>query len=279
MPSGVTGVTGVTGLPAWGPDEATAPERLGGPADPRHNEPGEIHPRYAWLDDPSLPHGPYGVENGLLGFEPILYTEPADVLGDNPRADLQPLTRAAPWPKGVSQSEEPADVLPRLEQTNRARGVSFGAPRAQWLAMPAVQDEWLEYDVDGPGDSMQVPIPDQIKPGGGGGYGNRDRAQSNAPQNSYGFGGRHGHRRVAAGSIPGNYDWMVPGSRPLMPTRVGGGIVPVGVDSPFYGQVAGDAWTAEGAELRDLPAAYAASPQPAQAATLEATPVPDIGFW
>lgn len=276
MPTGVAGVDGLTFT--YGENEATPAERIGPPADPRHALHGPIVAgRYAWQQEPGVPHGPFGVDNQLLGFSPILYTEPAGELRQNLEADLQPLTRAAPWPAGVALSEDPDDVLPRLAQNSLIRGQSFGAPRAKWLEHDGRQDDWAEYDATSAGDTLQVDIPQQVQPFAA--FGNRDRRQSNARQNSYGYDARHFHRRVAMGSIPGNYDWLKPGSRPMIHTRVGTAIVPSGPDSPFAGQVAGDAWTANGAELRDLPAPYTPAATPALAAPAPAAPVPAIGLW
>jgi hypothetical protein len=279
----VAALVGVAGLPGAGPDRADVADVQGGTADPRHAQPGELAPdRRAWADGPpGAMRGPYGLPNWLplIGWDPVLYTAPAGELKDSPTADEQPLTRAAPWPAGMPASEQPADNLPWLAQSAQLRSVGFGAERVDLWSDPPVQDTWLGYDTTGPGSSLQVPVPDQVKSGPG--WASRDRVQSNAPQNAYTFDERHQHRRVAIGAIPGNYDWLEPGSRPLLSPvpRVGTAVIASGADSPFAGQVGGDAWSTHGALLRTLPGPYSPPPAPAVAGPVEFAPVPSIGFW
>lgn len=259
---GIRGIGGYSNKPViYNNPEATPEQRLGGPYDPRHAQPGETASPYPYEAFPGEQHGPYGLDNQMLGFDICSYTAPAGVMAQDPTGDAQPITRAAPWPKGVPQSNTPDEVAARLSEVQAIRsGGNFGAARAHMIepTLNAEQDNWIEYaDVDA-GQSLQVPVPDQLKSQGG-----TDRVQSFARQNEYGFDSAHLHRRVAAGSIPGNYMWLEPGSRPQVIDPVGTANVPVGADSPFTGQNPRQNYSTEGAVLYDLPVAYQPGPEPA----------------
>lgn len=278
------GLTPLAPLSGWDDPtpEATAEERLGGPADPRHAEPLAGNAlTYPWERFPGETHGPYGMENGLLGVDIAAYETPAGYLAQDPTGDLQPLTNAAPWPKGVPQTVLPDEVAERRRVSADIHASNMGQSRRALYSptLNAAQDDWRGIDTINPGDSMLVPIPQQVQTGVGG-FGSTDRTQSMANQNRFGFDSAHTIRRYAAGSIPGNHMWMQPGSRPLVKSIPGTAQIPVGVDSPFTGQNPGDAYDVQGSVLSDLPAQYAAPPDPALAAdysTIQADP--QVSYW
>lgn len=245
-------------------DFATAEQRSGDPADPRHGKTGEIAQPYPWLKSgqESIPYGPYGLDDGIMGVDIASYETPHGYLSQDPTADLQPVTRAAPWPKGTPQGVDPDSVEFRQAQSREIHGMGMGAAR-EMLYLPTadpVQDDWQEiWDVD-PGQSLQVKTPQQVHTASGG-WGTRDRVQSDARQNRYGFDSAHKHRRFARGSIPGNFMWLRPGSRPLVKSVPGTARIPTGPQSPFYGQDAEIAYDPRGAVLMDLPVQYTAPPE------------------
>lgn len=264
MGYGIKGIGGISDKPViYNNPEATAEQRMGGTYDPRHAQPGEQATPYPYEAFPGGPHGPYGLENQLFGFDICAYTAPAGTMAEDPTGDAQPITRAAPWPKGVPQSNTPDEVSARLQEVQAIRqGGNFGAARAHMIepTLNAQQDNWVVYaDVD-PGQSLQVPVPNQLKSQGG-----TDRVQSFARQNEYGYDSAHLHRRTAQSPIPGNHMWMEPGSRPQVIDPVGTARVPVGADSPFAGQNPALNYSPEGAVLYDLPVAYQPGPEPATA--------------
>lgn len=272
--TGVNGLTGLRGFVKTKP-EATAEQVQGGFVDPAHAKPGEDASSYPWEQYPGqgMPHGPYGLDNDLLGGADFCsYAAPAGALEQDPTADLQPVTRAAPWPKGVPSQVDPDGTEHWREQQLGIHASAMGGSR-EALFIPtahAKQDEWKDFYEVEPGQSNQVEIPGQIK-GSAGGWGSRDRVQSFAGQNEYGFDSAHMHRRYAAGSIPGNYMWMEPGSRPMVKSIPGTAVIPVGPDSPFAGQDFGFPYDPQGAVLNTLPPDYTAPPEPELAASYPAT--------
>lgn len=251
-----------------GTDAATPEQRLGGPADPRHGKRGEEARPYPWEEFPGESHGPYGPENQLLGLDYATYEQPHDILANDPTADLQAVTRAAPWPKGVPQTLLPDDQLARREQSAAIHATNMGGSR-EALYEPTLSpqnDTWEVLEATDPG-ALIPPLPGLPKQVKGalapGGWGHRDREQSLARQNGYGFDSAHMHRRYATGSIPGNYMWMQPGSRAVRKTIAGRPTIPIGPDSPFSGQDPAWQFDPQGAVLQQLPAPYAPAPEPA----------------
>lgn len=263
------GLQGLKGFVIADP-EATATERQGGTADPRHGNVGEVATPYPWENFPGETHGPYGLDNELLGAEFELSGMPAGAVYQDPTADETPVTHAAPWPKGVPQSVRPDEVSERRQESANIHSSNLGGSR-EMLYIPtlnAQQDSWEQLLETDPGITFpaMVDIPDQVKTGSAG-WGSRDRVQSNARQNEYGFDSAHMMRRYATGPIPGNYMWLNAVGRPLVKTIAGPAIVPVGEDSPFYGQIPGQSYDAQGSALLVLPATYEAPPDPSLAAT------------
>jgi hypothetical protein len=260
---------------------ATPEERMGGPADPRHGVPGEQARPYPSEVTQGIyygPAGPVGIENQILGFDYAEDVTPAGQLRQDPAADLTPTTaaggrktHAAPWPKGV-----PFDLGKDPDSTAERRGISegihssdTGADRALSYAptLDARQDNWIEYASVTPGTTLQEPVARATRAQVGivaGTFTSHDRVQSLRQQNEYGFDSAHLHRRVAQSPIPGNYDMLRPGSRPML-KRVAGypGARGTGGESPFTGDRYGEAFGTYGAVLSDLPGEYVPPPAPA----------------
>lgn len=276
--SGPAPVAPISGLSA-SDDWASPEERYGGAADPRHANLGEVAEPYPWEGIAEGPHGPFGLDSSLLGDSVALTGEVAGTLGQDPTGDLQPVTRAAPWPKGVDTTTYPGPESKRLVESASIHASNMGASRELQYQGDAQNDQWAFYEDHEPGTSIQESIPDQLKTGGSGGWGSRDRVQSYAIQNEYGFDGSHWERRVAVGSIPGNFMWLQPGSRPMHQDRVGPAVLPVGQQSPFTGDNIGASFNTQGSILTDLPTEYAAPAEPALATSGPSAQVPVIEFW
>ena len=273
MPSGIAPLSGLRGFVDTNP-EATAEERSGGVADPKHGAAGEVARPFPYERSfPGSPHGPYGLDNQLLGDDEwYCYTEPAGQLWQDPTADETPITHAAPWPKGLPNTTDPDEAALRAQESDSIHGDHDTGGWREMAYIPTAnpaQADWNElWEVDPGQESRRQELPKQAKANGafGQGWGQRDRQQSLAAQNEYGFDSAHMHRRVVTpggNSLPGNYMWMQPGSRPLVKSIPGTAGIPVGADSPHYGQDWEFPYNAQGAVLMDLPAAYTAPPEPA----------------
>ena len=188
--------------------EATAEERLGDPADPRHGL-GLIAPLtetgYPWevLAGVVGPKGPYGNEAQLVG-QADGWPAPAGHPGQDPMYDYTPDTHAAPWPKGVEQDVGPDATARQLEASQAIHSADTGASVAMRTTIGALQDRWEEINTVTPGSSIQDPGMSGQQKAASGGFGTTDRVSSFAHQNSFGFDSAHAHRRFATGSIPGN---------------------------------------------------------------------------
>lgn len=272
---------------------ATPEERSGGPADPRHGQPGEQAEPYPWnlVGGVQYPGhvGPQGFENQILGFDYADDVDPAGMLSQDPTADMTPntaaggrITHAAPWPKGVPMDMAPDTVAAQRQASADIHAADTGASRALAYSptLDARQDNWRDfYDVE-PGTSLQQPVPKQVGFAVAG-FGSRDRAQSLAGQNSYGFDSSHAHRRYADSPIPGNDMWMKPGGRPMMKTVAGyPNRFPNGSNSPFTGDDTGASFGQYGAVLDTLPGEYQAPPEPALAKPVyDSSESPSVDLW
>jgi len=246
--------------------QATPDERNGNPADPRHAQ-GLLTEKYPWQANSTqaaVGHGPYGPENQLLSDE-YWFFEPAGDGSQDPYFDHTPSRRAAPWPKarsGAVPSEQPDDIVPQLVQSAAIHAIDYGASgRMQTTYGEALNDTWEAITEVNSGSSDQVPLPKQAVSSGFM-WGTRDRVQSMARQNDYGFDSKHMMRRYATGSIPGNTMWLKPGGRPLVKSLPGPARPPIGIDTPFAGQDLGGAFGINGATLQNVPMEYVAPPQP-----------------
>lgn len=281
----ITPIKGLGGVQGFVREDAfaTAEQRSGGTADPKHAERGETAKPYPWENFPGEPHGPFGVENELLGMEPDQFIDGHGYLAQDPTADLQPITHAANWPKGLPTTVHPDEVSARREESRLIHAQGMGGSReALYLpTLDATQDEWVElWEVD-PGVTIppQPAQPEMLKGTGIMGYGSTDRNATFARQNGYGFDSAHMHRRYATGSIPGNYMWMEPGSRPLVKSIPRGGSIPTGPNSPFAGQDGNLGYDAQGSVLQDLPVEYAGPPAPALASQYAGDDSSIVEYW
>jgi hypothetical protein len=247
--------------------EATPEEIHGSPANPAHGNYGEISERYASQATQygSGPFGPIGPNDKVIGEMPDTF--PGGMLSDDPTADRTPYTHAAPYPKDPigDQSVGPANTARQLQQNAFLHASNLGSS-LKHLYSPAMvpqQDQWTEVWNVSPGtETLQSnDVPQQIGISSGG-FGSRDRIQSHAGQNQYGFDSAHFHRRFATGPIPGNFQWMLPGSRPMVRTITSIRNFPVGADTPFYGDTTGEVFGIDGAILQNTPTEYVAPPEP-----------------
>jgi hypothetical protein len=180
--------------------------------------------------------------------------------------DDTPSNRAGPFPKGILSgpvgSNGPDDIANHLEQSFVLHGTNTHAQlRAQTASIYAQNDDWQTVEELNPGHDTLSNPPSQMKSSGYG-WGTRDRTQSFARQNEFGFDSAHQHRRFATGPIPGNTMWMKPGGRPLAKSLPGPARPAIGVDSPFAGQDLGQAFSIDGALLQNVPTEYQAPPTP-----------------
>jgi hypothetical protein len=245
--------------------QATAEERLGNTADPRHGERGEQAKPYPWESKAGQAgeHGPYGPENQMLGDEWWFY-QPAGDESEDPSMDHTPLRRAAPYPKGVNSGPIPGatpdDIADQLTQSYAIHGHNNNAGYKALHNPEAQNDEWVSLEEVNSGSSDLQALPRQAMSSGFM-WGTRSREHSMARQNEFGFDSKHMKRRYAVGPIPGNTMWMLPGGRPMAKSLPGPARPAIGVDSPFAGQDLGQAFGANGATLQNVPTEYATPPQ------------------
>jgi hypothetical protein len=269
---GLTGLTGIAGYQTMvdTDSQATPEDRSGNTADPRHSYKGTTVRPYPWearSTQAAGMHGPYGPENQLLGDE-WWFFQPAGMVEDDPTFDRTPARRAAPWPKGIASGrvpgETPDDIADQLTQSHAIHSVDLGAASRMQQQPDPLQDEWEAVTEVNSGYSEQQPIPKQMMSSGFG-FGTRDRVQSMARQNDYGYDSKHMLRRYATGSIPGNTMWLRPGGRPLVKSLPGPARPAIGRDTPFAGDDLGRAFSIDGAVLQNVPSEYAPPPQPSLA--------------
>jgi hypothetical protein len=128
------------------------------------------------------------------------------------------------------------------------------------------------------GNTDLQPISDQAKSAGFG-WGTRDRTQSFARQNEYGFDSSHQHRRWAMSPIPGNFMYLKPGGRPMVKGLPGPARPAIGADSPFAGDDLGQAFGINGAMLQNVPSEYVPPPQPTLSASIVADDNESVVEW
>jgi hypothetical protein len=271
-------LTGLSGLAGYQVNieqdaQASPEERMGGVADPAHGKYiAEAYiPRGAQMGSPI---GPTGVENQMLADEGWFW-EGGGFPSDDPQFDHTPPNHAGPWPKGFQSGPvgaiDPDTVGRKLTALAELRGMGLnGDQRAERVREEPLNDTWVELNELNPGETLlQAPGSKQLMSSGFG-WGFRDRTQSMAAQNSYGFDSAHMHRRWATGSLPGNYMYLRPGGRPMMKSLPGPARPAIGPNSPFTGQDLGFSFNPDGAVLQNVPTEYVAPPNP----TLQAAPNP-----
>jgi hypothetical protein len=263
-----TGLTGLAGYQVQidADAQATAEQRLGSPANPRHNEGPTGGPPYPYQSAAGQTgaHGPYGPENQLLGDEQW-FIEPAGHWSEDPYMDQTPSKRAGPFPKGIASGPVPGEgpdaIANQLHQSYAIHGVKTRAGFKHLYSQlgDALNDEWQSFEQLNPGHTELTALPKQAMSSGFM-WGTRDRTQSMARQNEHGFDSAHMWRRWAVGAIPGNNMWMRPGGRPLMKSLPGPARPAVGVDSPFHGDDLGASFGIDGAILQSVPTEYLPPP-------------------
>jgi hypothetical protein len=288
----VPGVNGIVGFTTQ--DPTASPEEMhGGPANPAHAVWGEQAEPYSWESqlmnyDGSL-HGQSGDYVTATGSNVALG---AGNLGQDPQADLGPSAAAVGGSHAAVRTRTLSGPLPsqydainyQLDQSRDMHASNLGSSRQNQLSQQGLsiqQDDWSEDWAVEPGTSnLTTNVPAQLR-GATAGFGTRDREQSFAPQNQYGFDSPHLHRRAANGSIPGNYMYLKPGSRPLVKTIAGPSRPPVGDDSPFSGQNTMTTFGIQGAVLQTLPSQYSAVPVPNLAPPVQGSSdsIDPISLW
>jgi len=278
MAKPLSGLSGIAGYQVLIDEQsqATPEDRMGGTADPKHQEVGETAKPYPWQakeTQAASMHGPYGPENQLLFDFEYWTIEPAGMVTDDPTFDRTPSTGAAPWPKGIASGpvpgETPDDIADQLTQSTAIHGINLGGSLKAVHQLDALQDDWAQlYEVN-PGHTLTEP-PGRQMMSSGALWGTRDRTQSFARQNEYGFDSKHMMRRYARGPIPGNTYWMRPGGRPLVKSFAGPARPPIGPDSPFAGNDLGAAFSYDGAVLQNVPREYVPPPTPQLASATQA---------
>jgi len=267
----LTGLSGLAGYQVLIDEDSQASpeERMGNVADERHSKPlaEDTIARGSRMGEP---RGPYGPDNQMLGDESWFWEPGGDPYQD-PAFDHTPSNRAGPFPKGILSGPiggpGPDDTAPKLAQLAALHGVDTNADiRSQTAGTQALNDDWEFIDQLNPGNDELATLPKQSMSSGYG-WGTRDRTQSMARQNEYGFDSTHQHRRWANGQIPGNYMWLQPGGRPMVKTMAGPSRPAIGVDSPFTGQDLGVTFDVNGAILQNVPSEYVPPPNPKLSAT------------
>lgn len=270
-------ITGLTALASYQSidemNQATPEERMGGIADPAHSN--AIPPSFGRGSRIGTPIGPVGPENQIIGDFDSWFLTPAGNEYDDPQFDHTPARRAGPIPRGVMSGPidaySPDSIADQLEQSAILHGINTNAAAHAQRNLDAQNDDWFTVEQVNPGSSDLQTVGNQAKSAGFG-WGTRDRTQSFALQNQYGFDSAHQHRRFAQSPIPGNYMYLKPGGRPMVKGLPGPARPPIGPDSPFTGDDLGQAFSIDGAVLQNVPSQYTPPPQP----TLSASIVSDV---
>jgi hypothetical protein len=192
---------------------------------------------------------------------------PAGELHQNPYADMVPyrghaapmtVTLSGPLPSQYEAINE--QLIPAAE----IRSTDLGASRKFTTTElgDAVQDQWTGiWDVSD--EAGKYPEGQRQNGFTGFGFGTNDRPVNPFRKtNGFGFNMGHHHRRFATGSIPGNYMWMRPGSRPMIKTVAGPARPAIGPDSPFTDHDIGATFGIQGAVLVNVPQEYQSPPSP-----------------
>ena len=277
--SKVNGLSGLAPLQKIGiaNPEATPEERYGGPVNPYHASWGEKARPYPWESslDPSGSHGPYGLENQMLGDE-FWFIEPGGMPSDDPAFDYEmpSITRSHGAPhtaplSGKAPSQYEA-ICTQLEQSAEMHGAGTNASTGMATWDSPLQDHWYEIWNVSPGHTDIPKAPGAIG-NNAFGFGVNDRPMNTyAKINEFGFESAHIHRRYAMNSIPGNYMWLRPGGRPMVKSLAGPARPAIGNDSPFFGDDLGMAFDYHGAILQTTPPEYVPPPQPFLAPSIDA---------
>lgn len=283
----MAGLAGINPIQGWEVEqpEASAEERLGGPADPRHARPywavPERMPQFlqAWALSPASPDVSPGLLDPALAASAAAGALPAQTSGPGtPYYGATPITHAAPNIKGVETSIGPDASARRAQQSAAVHADGLGES-AHFFSISALQDQWTDfYNAEPESPTRQQPVNGQVGKASGG-FGSTDRVGNPDGVMGHGYQNAHMHRRYATGSVPGNYMWMRPAGRPMIKTTPGPARPPIGEASPFTGQDLTLAFGVRGAVLANAPNDYEAPADPyvapplSQSQTTEPAPV------
>jgi hypothetical protein len=166
-----------------------------------------------------------------------------------------------------------------LRQSAEAHAVNTNASAEAYASSNPLQDHWTGFWNTVLGEDIVAEGSNQVAFQANG-FGVNDRTSNPFRKiNPYGLNSSHRMRRYAVGSIPGNYQWMRPGGRPMVKTLAGPARPATG-EGPFYGQDIGRDYGIQGAVLMDPATEYQAPPQPYVTPTtqgMESAPV--IELW
>lgn len=281
MTSPITGLTALAGYQSvveW--NQATPSQRMGNPANPLHaTGPPTPYGRGSRIGTPITPTGP----------EPYIVSEfeewaltPAGSEWDDPQFDHTPSRRAGPIPRGILSGPidavSPDSIANQLQQSYVLHGIRTNAAAHAQYNLDARQDDWYVMEQVNSGSTDLQSIGRQAMSAGFG-WGTRDRTQSFARQNEFGFDSAHVHRRYAQSPIPGNYMWMRPGGRPMVKGLPGPARPPIGPNSPFAGDDLGQSFNIDGAILQNVPSEYVPPAQPNLAAAVVSDSFDSVVEW
>jgi hypothetical protein len=173
----------------------------------------------------------------------------------------------------------PAGNARVLEQSAWAHSVKTNAAARGVGTLPPLEDQWNGFWNAVSGDDMLPTAPGPVSTAVAG-WGVNDRI-SNVyhKQNPFGLNMAHRMRRYATGSIPGNYQWMRPGGRPMVKTMAGPARPASGM-GPFQGDDIGQSFGLQGAVLMDPATEYVAPPQVNVVPATQAYATPsEIELW
>ena len=281
MTSPITGLSALAGYQSvdeW--NQATPTDRMGGPANPLHAT-GAPNP-YGRGSRIGTPIGPAGPESNIVGeFESWALT-PAGNEYDDPQFDHTPSRRAGPAPRGVMSGPidavSPTSIAYQLQQSYMLHGINTNAAAHTQRNIDAENDAWYTMEQVNSGHTDLQPSSRQSMSSGFM-WGTRDRVQSFAQQNEFGFDSAHVHRRYAQSPIPGNFMWMKPGGRPMVKGLPGPARPAIGPDSPFTGDDLGASFSINGAMLQNVPTEYTPPPQPTLAASVNSEQFDSVVEW
>jgi hypothetical protein len=273
-------ITGMQRFRAVIQPEAPPESVHGGPSNPLHGHFGEQSQPYPW-EEFAGPHGPYGpAENELLSDLPESQTFAAGNITQDPSGDQTPYhSHAGPMIKGMEMDRGPQGNARVLAQSAQAHAVRTRAALKGIQSSNPLQDHWNGFWNTVEGETILPEVGGQVAYQANG-FGVNDRTSNPYHKtNPYGLNASHRMRRYAIGSIPGNYQWMKPGGRPMIKTLAGPSRPATG-EGPFSGQDPTQSYGIQGVVLQDPATEYSAPPQPYVTPTTQGQmSAPAIELW
>lgn len=284
MPGPISPISGVSGVVQQGYTAqpfADALKRHGGVSDPLHGEIGEQDKPYPWQEFAG-PLSRYSPEDAILGIGPEFLTLDSGQVAQDPTGDYTPYgpgLHAGPRVRGFRQDRGPEGTADFLWQSAEAHGTRTNAAEKAKASSNPLQDRWTRFWNIVRGEDLIEPNSHQTGMSAFG-VGTNDRTSNPFhKENIYGLHASHRMRRYATGSIPGNYQWMRPGGRPMHKT-VAGPARPAFGEGPFSGDNPGDSFNTYGAILAASPTDYVSPPQPFTVPqTQEYVPSNEVPLW